>query len=101
MLAHRARDTAVATTQGDIHSRPLVTARPNPAAVSSKVLTGALLTLEEVADFLELASAPESQRWAARALAYTTVFDSPLDRMTGLVLAHAWVAATPSARLHR
>ena len=59
------------------------------------MLKRAPLTLEVVADFLKLESAPESQRWAARALAYATAFDSPLDRMTGLVLARAWLAATP------
>lgn len=90
-----------ATSQGGAHTFTSVTAQPNPDEVSAKGLARAPLTREEVADFLYLASSPECQYWADRALAYATTFDSPLDRMIGLMLAYAWLAATPSARLRR
>ncbi|HYQ91289.1 MAG TPA: hypothetical protein VES89_04230 [Candidatus Competibacteraceae bacterium] len=101
MLVHRFHHADLATTQGGARYPTRVTARLNRDDFSAKVLECAPLTLEEVTDFLELESSPESQHGAARALAYATTFDSPLDRMVGFTLACAWVAATLSALLRQ
>ena len=90
-----------AISQGGHHSSGTATARSNPDDVSAKVFARALPTLEEVVDFLELASSPESQPWAERALAYAVSFESPPDRMAGLMLARAWLATTPFVLLRR
>ena len=96
MLTRHCCRTDQTTRQGGAHSPRPVTARSNPEDVSAKEFMGALPTLQEVADFLELAASPESQPGVDRALAYATAFESPPDQIAGLLLARAWLSATPA-----